>query len=375
MKIAIISHLKYPICPPFAGGLEMFTYALVRGLVNRGHDVTCFASADSDPNLPIHAVCERGTVAWGQEHNFATNERDRQVERFEDGMYDRLMSNVNWDNFDVIHNNSLHPSPLRWGGQLDTPMITTLHTPPLPRMCQVLAEDWETTEFRFVNVSRANATPWSEYLTDQTIIHNGVDTKQWGFNYRPRRQAVWFGRITPEKGTHLAIAAAQKAKLPLVLVGPKYDVEYFDTQIAPLLCDDIRYLGHADHTRLATIVQDSAVTVLTPCWDEPFGLVAAESLSCGTPVAAFARGGLTEIVNEETGRLCEPDNVSDLARGMRECLELDRRVCRDHVVSQFGIEANLTAYEELYSKVAGRTELPQPAIVEPYVDDLAEVAI
>lgn len=375
MKIAIISHLKHPVRPPFAGGLEMFTHALVRGLASRGHDVTCFATADSDPSLPIRGVCQLGTVALGDEQDCSSAERAEWVERFENEVYDRLMDSVEWEEFDVIHNNSLHPRPLQHVSQLGTPMITTLHTPPLTRMTEVLEDDWETAAIHFVNVSRANAQLWSESITNQTVIHNGVDTSRWSLNLRPRRQAVWFGRITPEKGTHLAVAAAKQAKLPLVIVGPKYDLPYFDNEIAPQLSEDVRYLGHTDHERLSQIVRSSAVTILTPCWDEPFGLVAAESLACGTPVAAFARGGLKEIVTERTGRLCEPNDVASLAAGIRECLDLNRRDCRSRATTSFGIDANISSYEKLYTEVTNHTEIPETLVSGWDVDGLAEVVV
>jgi glycosyltransferase involved in cell wall biosynthesis len=142
------------------------------------------------------------------------------------------------------------------------------------------------------------------------VVPNGVDFLRWPLG-PGGDNLVWFGRITAEKAPHMAIAAARRADLPLVLAGPISDTAYFNRAIAPSLGDQIRYAGHLNHDELARLVCRSAAALVTPAWHEPYGLVVAEAMSCGTPVVAFARGGIPEIVSPQSGRLV-PQTTSKL---------------------------------------------------------------
>jgi glycosyltransferase involved in cell wall biosynthesis len=223
-------------------------------------------------------------------------------------------------------------------------MLTTLHTPPLPLIESAMSLGGDRSSF--VAVSGWTSRAWS-HVVPSRVITNGLDLAAWtqGPGGGP---AVWSGRLVPEKAPHHAMEAAQRAGLPLVLAGPVQDESYFAREIAPRLTDDVTYAGHLTQEELAGLVRGASVTVVTPMWDEPYGLVAAESIACGTPVAGYARGGLPEVVGDEGGFLVARGDVDALADAMHAARRLDRDAVRRHAVRTCGAEAMIDAYERLY---------------------------
>jgi glycosyltransferase involved in cell wall biosynthesis len=162
---------------------------------------------------------------------------------------------------------------------------------------------------------------------------------------------VWFGRITAEKAPHLGIAAARLARKPLVLAGPIADRHYFATQVAPHLDDEIRYAGHLGQDELARLIGSAQAALITPMWDEPYGLVIAEAMGCGTPVVAFARGGIPELVVPQSGRLVAPGDVAAMARAVPEVMRLPRGQVREHAERHCSSAAMVDAYLGLYRQM------------------------
>lgn len=350
MRIGIIAHLKYPIAEPFAGGLEMHTHLLARSLRDRGHSVTVFASSRSEPELGLEAICaetaishvgtaEATDIAFFQEHH----------------AYLSLMTELRHRRFDLIHNNSLHYLPVSMADSLPMPMVTTLHTPPFCwlesgiRLCRARNN-------AFVAVSNSVAGLWEHVMPTDAVIMNGIDLDR--FAYRPSSNLdnylVWYGRIVPEKGLHLAIAAARKVGLPLKIAGPILDEGYFRDQIAPHLGTGAIHVGHLSHAELAELVGGARAFLCTPMWDEPYGLVVAEALACGVPVAAFARGAIPEILDATCGVLAEPDDVGSLAYAALNALSLDRRACRRRAERVCNASRMIDAYEALYLRLTAQ---------------------
>jgi glycosyltransferase involved in cell wall biosynthesis len=201
-------------------------------------------------------------------------------------------------------------------------------------------------------VSATNTANWSHAPIDPVTIHNGVDLDRWRFEGRGRSgTAFWSGRIVPEKGVHLAIAAARAAGFQLTFAGPVADRRYFETEVRPALGRDVRYAGHLDTSALIEAVGSSEVCLVTPCWEEPFGLVAAEALAAGTPVAAIARGALSEVVGP-CGRVAPPGDGSALARCVREAAEIAPEACRERAESNFDAELMVDRYLSVYRQAA-----------------------
>lgn len=353
MRVGIIASARHPIREPFAGGLEMHTHALATGLRARGHEVTVFASGDSDPDLGVDPVCP---VASRLDLSHAAETDPSMLSRRfmeEHHAYLHLLLRLPGQGFDVIQNSSLHYLPVAMAGSLPVPLVTTLHTPPTPWIESAIDTAPGPSNATFISVSEHNATSWAR-LPIEGIIPNGVDLRAWPYSASgDPGLAIWTGRIVPEKGAHLAVEAAHAAGLRIQLAGPA-DPDYLHDEVVPRLGPADELLGHLTQAALAGAVGRAGVQLTTPCWDEPFGLVVTEALACGTPVAAFDRGAISEILTDDCGRLATPGDVGSLARAAQEALALDRSAGRRHVETHFTIEAMVDRYEQLYTTVTGR---------------------
>lgn len=349
LRVALIASARYPVRQPFAGGLEAFVYQYAHALTAAGHSVTMFAAPGSAVDLPWDTV---------QVHPLQMTEASREDATAPDwvvhethaylsvmlALADRLR-----DSFDIVHNHSLHYLPLAMARTLPVPMLTTLHTPPLKWLEQAVALP-DGVASSFTAVSAFTARQWEPVNGPVPVIPNGIDLDEWrpgpGGDY-----AVWSGRLVPEKGLPDAIAAARMAGFRLRIAGPAGDAAYFDQAIRPMLGDGVTYEGHLRPDELNELVGGAAVALVTPRWEEPYGLVTAEALACGTPVAAFARGGIPETLDARSGRLAPPDDVVALSRAVRVAAQLPRGPVRaraeEHCSQAVMVQRYLRRYAEL----------------------------
>jgi len=345
LRIAIIGHLKYPIAQPFAGGLEMHTHLLARHLIARGHDVTLFAADGSDPAL--HPVCFGPPTGISSETVSKAT-----IDAAELRAYAKIVPAVAAGAFDVVHNNSLHFLPLTEAARIPAPMLTTFHTPPFEELDYGVVHRGRR-DIRFVGVSEVVRGMWHDVVGLDDVVMNGIELGQFAacLDAPSQPTALWYGRFVPEKGAHLAIAAARLAGMRLRLVGPQNDAAYWRDFIAPALGPDVTYLGHFDHAALAAEIGRASVAVITPRWEEPYGLVVAEALACGTPVAGFARGALPELLDEATGQLVPADDVAALARALPAAAALSRQACRSRAEALCDARVMIDRYEALYHRM------------------------
>ncbi|MCX4237014.1 MULTISPECIES: glycosyltransferase family 4 protein [Streptomyces] len=352
LRIALIASARHPIRDPFAGGLEAHTWTLSKALRARGHKVTIFAGPGSDPDLGVvempfrpprisEAACRDTSMVaahWLAEHH----------------AYLQLMLDLSRPpargDYDIVHNNSLHYLPVAMAAVLSVPVVTTLHTPPTPWLESAIQAP-PLCPIRFSAVSDHTAAAWRHVVPAATVVRNGIDIERW--HPGPGGdELVWSGRIVPEKGAHFAIEAARLAGRGLRLAGPVGDTEYFEACVRPRLDRTITYAGHLSQPELCELVGSSAAAVVSPCWDEPYGLVIAEALACGTPVCGFARGALPEIVTDDCARLVRPGDCTALAAAVEPTIALSRTAARRHAEAFCSMEVMTRSYERFYHSVS-----------------------
>ncbi|MBW0118390.1 glycosyltransferase [Pseudonocardia abyssalis] len=349
-RVALIASARYPIREPFPGGLEAHTWQLASRLRERGHEVTVFGGAGSDPALDVREMAPLPALSA-----HARSDVSMPAEWFlaEHHAYLGLMLELAAPDapYDVVHNNSLHYLPVAMGPAVVRPVLTTLHTPPTPWLESAVRLPRTASTPRFAAVSRTTAEQWRGLVPDIRVVRNGVDTAAW--TPGPGGDTpVWSGRIVPEKGPVESIRAARAAGTGLRLAGPRPDRDFYDAEVAPLLGDGVEWVGHLDHAALARLVGSASVAVVAPCWDEPYGLVVAEALACGTPIAGFARGALPELLDDTCGVLAAPGDVDGLATAIRAAAELDRSAVRRRAVEFCSVQAMVRGYEDLYDELA-----------------------
>jgi glycosyltransferase involved in cell wall biosynthesis len=350
-RLVLIAPARSPIRQPFAGGTQAHVWAMTLALRERGHTVDLFAPPGSDPRLASLRLPVRPLGLSAQARADVSMPSEEFIQ--EHHAYLSLMQELSGRgrSFDLIHDHSFHYLPLTLAATVGIPMISTLHTPPTPWL-ESAVQAGSCPPVQFVAVSQHTARSWQHLLGPVPIVHNGIDLARWPYGPGGDR-AIWSGRITPEKAPHLALAACHQARIGLDIAGPIVDRSYFDTQVAPRLTARDHYLGHLEHDQLSAAVGHAAVAVVSPEWDEPYGLVVAEALACGTPVAAFARGGIPEIIDETCGVLARPGDVTELAASIRAAAGLDRRAARVRARAHCSVRAMVDGYERVFAEVCG----------------------
>lgn len=357
MRIALIGGARFGVGEPFAGGLERHTAILATSLQRLGHDVIVFAGP-ADASTPAHLRVRPVTaaspgLAGGGDLRLDTAVSPERCVAEHDG-YRRVLAEIVEGDFDIVHNNSLHYLPVLADGHVGVPMVHTLHTPPF---------DWLARAHRvrrrnggdrraLVAVSRSLAGQW--HLPGSNVVVNGIDLTGWPVGGGRPGRCAWVGRIVPEKAPHLAIDAARLAGREIVLAGPVYDPGYFRREVRPRLGPSARWLGHRPTAELARWCGQAEVGLVTPCWEEPFGLVAVEFLASGTPVAGLRRGALPEIVDPSVGALAPEATAAELAQAIELAATVDRKVCRKTAEARFSATDMAARYVDLYRQLRRR---------------------
>jgi glycosyltransferase involved in cell wall biosynthesis len=334
LRVAILAPVAWRVPPRHYGPWEQFASLLAEGLVARGVDVTLFASGDSRTGGRLASV-----VPTGYEEDPETEPKVSECLHIAHA-FERARE------FDVIHN-SFDFLPLTYSELVETPVLTTIHGFSSPRILPVYQRYNASTAY--VAISDADRHPSLDYLA---TIHHGIDTDAFSLHPSPGEYLLFFGRIHPDKGTVEAIEVAEQTGIPLVLAGIVQDERYFEELVAPRLDGDrIRYLGPVGPDERAELLGGALALLHLISFEEPFGYSVVEALACGTPVVAFPRGSMPELIGDGTTGLLV-DDVSAAVAAVARVDGLDRAAIREQAVARFGIDRMVDAYLDAYRAIA-----------------------
>ena len=333
MRIAVLAPISWRVPPRHYGPWELFASLLTEGLVRRGHDVTLFATGDSVTAARLVSVVP---AAWSEDPTV-----DAKVAEclHISAVFERSSE------FDIIHN-SFDFLPLTFSDLVSTPVVTTIHGFSSPQIVAVYAKYNRRTTY--VAVSDADRHPALDYAA---TIHHGIDTDRFQLRSEHGDYLAYFGRIHPEKGTAVAIEVAARAGLPLVIAGIVQDHEYFQTRVAPRIDDDhVRYVGAVDAERCSNFLGGARALLHLIDFDEPFGFSVVEAMACGTPVIAFNRGSMPELIEEGVTGMIVSDAAGAVA-AIDKTPALDRASIRACTVERFGMDRMVDEYVCVYEQV------------------------
>ncbi|WP_433659129.1 glycosyltransferase family 4 protein [Nocardia sp. CA-128927] len=333
MKIGVIASVAHRTPPKNYGPWEHIASTLAEGFVARGHDVTLFATADSETSARLIAP-----VASGYEE---TADADAKVAE----ALHNSTAFAHAGEFDVLANH-FDFMPLTYSRLVSTPMVTTIHGFSSPKIVPVYKAFDDIAHY--VAISDADRHPALKYAA---TIHHGIDTAQFTFRPEPGEYLLFLGRIHPDKGTHLAIEVARLTGLPLIIAGVIQDEEYFRTAVEPHLSDSaVTYVGPVGPARRDELLGGARALLHLIGFAEPFGLAVVEALATGTPVIATPLGAMPEIIRDgATGFLVT--DVAGAAAAVAKLDQLDRRVARDDVCERFSAERMIDDYLALFERI------------------------
>ena len=335
MRIAHIAPVATTIPPPKSGSVETMTSLLTEGLVARGHDVTLFATADSRTTATLH-----GTYPHGYWHD----EQMWPWELYE--MMNLAAAVERASDFDIIHYEAAYyPMSLAFTRLCNTPIVQTLHHSPSAAEVQL----WTRyPEAPFVAISKEQESLLAGVNVVGTVLH-GIDTDNFAFRATPDDYLLFLGRFTDGKGPLQAIEIAKRLGIKLILAAAEDD--YYRERVAPHV-DGRRviYFGEADFQAKVKLYGGARALLYPIQTREPFGLVLAEAMACGTPVAALDRGAVREVVDQGVTGLIFND-LEEMARGLPRVFDLDRRRVHERAVARFGTKRMVDEYITVYTRI------------------------
>jgi len=337
MKVAMLAPVAWRTPPRHYGPWELVTSLLTEGLVARGVDVTLFATLDSVTSAALDGVLPHGYAedpaldgrVWEALHTSHVLARS--------GGYDLVHNQMDW-------------LPLAFSAQCAAPLVTTVHG----FSGAAILPAYARARSAYVSISASDRSPELDYVA---TVHHGIDLDVLPLQRSPGEGLVAFGRIHPDKGTAVAIAIARAAGRPLTLCGIVADDRYWREEVAPHVDGaQVRYLGSVGPQARAEVLGGAAVLLHPIAFAEPFGLSVVEAMACGTPVVAYRRGSMPEIVDEGVTGFVVEDAAAAVA-AVERAVGLDRGAVRARAELRFGVDRMVEDYLRVYADVlAGRAD-------------------
>jgi glycosyltransferase involved in cell wall biosynthesis len=353
VKIAIVAPLVSAIREPQGGGSQAFVSDLARGLAGRGHDVHVYAAAGSQ--IPGVTVIDTGIDPASLAGTlYRAGDPPGRDPAPAGPAFARVYSAVRQHRYDVIHNHAFDAPAISLATGLTAPVVHTLHLPPDAVIAAALRQAARSGEPPAVaGVSAFQAAAWRVTTRVDAILPPYVPTQLVPWSATAGDGAVFAGRLSPEKGAAEAIDIARAAGIRISLYGDVYDRAYAREQIDPRRhAPGVTVSPGVPRASVWRAMARAAAVICPARWDEPFGMAAADAQACGTPVVAFNRGGLAEIVADgATGFLVAPDDIRAAAEGVRNAARISRAACRAHAERHLDLEQSLDAHEQLYRRV------------------------
>ncbi len=333
MKVAVLSPICWRTPPRHYGPWEQVSSNIAEGLADRGIDVTLFASGDSITTGKLKYICK------------TPYEEDKSLDPkvWESLHIANLMENA--AEFDIIHNN-YDFLPLTYSSLIKTPLVTTIHGFSSPKIIPVYKKYNDSSYY--VSISNSDRCPELDYAA---TIYNGLKLEDFTFVEDAGEYLLYFGRIHSDKGTAEAIRIAIKAGMRLIISGIIQDENYFREKVEPFLNnDDIVFVGHSGPEKRDSLL-GGAFALLHPVnFNEPFGLSVAESMLCGTPVVAFNKGSMPELIKDgKTGFLVK--TVDEAVEALKSIKSIERLFCRSWSEDKFSQEKMVSNYIALYREI------------------------
>ncbi|MGE5297761.1 MAG: glycosyltransferase family 4 protein [Acidobacteriaceae bacterium] len=351
LRIAQIAPLWITIPPKKYGGIERIIALLADGLVERGHDVTLFASPGSKTKGKLVSVFDQplleAGVPWS---NPVWNLRN----------LSKAYQMANEGKFDIIHTH-LDIWSMFFCNLSRTPTIQTMHNP-LYRTnadadkndrLRIYREESGNINMVFISESARNCANVKFKDKNARIIYNASDIRDFKFNPKPKDHFVWIARMDKHKGIENAIAAAEKLNLNLLVAGriDPAKTDYFKNVIKPHLNSKIKYVGELSEKQLSKFYGEAKALLYPIEWEEPFGLVVTEAMACGTPVIAYDRGSMRELIDHGKTGFVIPSNINALVSAIKQIDKIDRAEVRKQAVKRFGSDVMVENYERAYYEI------------------------
>lgn len=340
MKIALLAPIEERVPPKKYGATELVVYNLTEELLRLGHDVTVFASGDSQLSARLVPIAPKA---------IGSSLRKRLREALGYQALAKVASFLQREKFDILHNHAGWQA-LLFKDIFRHPILTTIHWT-LENECEKEMYGM-FKDMPFVSISDAQRRPLPD-LNYVSTVHHGLPLERFPFNDSPRDYLAYLGRFSPVKDPVAAIEVAKRTGKKLLMAAKINDFErdYFEQEVAPHIDGkQIIYLGELDHSGKVELLRNARAVLLPIKWSEPFGLVNIEALACGTPVLTMPLGSAPEIiVDGQTGFLC--DSLDQMCERVSQLGQIDRRACRRHVEQHFSVERMVKGYLKAYKTV------------------------